>query len=802
MFSRLTLRSKLLLLVLLPFLVLGYFTFDKISQQKSRIQDMESVKAQMSRLEKASELTHELQKERDFAMKFMAYPLMAAENELRRQLLVTDSVEAHYRAFLIDQQYDTTDFSILNDFQKIRSALTTPFFSPEQIENEYNQIISYYLNTVASYGSMVNTPLTKEEMKAYLALAEAKESLGKIRNMVNKALVYGQFQQLEYGVFSGAKGTFEYNLKTFMNHSPEDFRMRFEMDLQGGSMLNTLDLINYCFETQTNDLTDFTAQDWWIGATGTINHFHELELFVLGNIKESLTLQENKLQSDIDSLYLMLSSVLFGVLVLISLIAKNITSQLRKIESVAHQLNLGKTDVNVILKSKDEIGKLANTFNQMAENANTMAKVVENIGKGDYETQFEKRSSDDVFGEALLNMRDNLKAKTKELKAKFDQLEEAYKYKSDFLANMSHELRTPLNSMLILASLLKENKEGNLTDEQLQFIEVIHNSGSNLLELINDILDLSKIEAGKLEVELEETDVFKVLTGINDLFQPVANENGLEFNILQKNEIPQFIVSDELRLGQILKNLVSNSMKFTPSGGKVSLIVDFVNNKLSFTVSDTGVGIPKEKQQTIFGAFNQADGSTSRKYGGTGLGLSITANLVELLEGEISLQSEVDKGSEFKVVFNVQNSNQNDLKNLPEFKKFKKLGSPSSMDEVSSKKEVEPASKIVSTDSISICGKILLVDGDISNVFNLSAQLPNIEIDEASSFDELQTKSLDDYKIIVINKETMNKDEVVRIQGFIKELGSEIILVGEEEKVASIDDTDSLTAILRNIEGN
>ena len=284
MFSRVTLRSKLLLLVLLPFLVLGYFTFDKISNQKSKISDMEAVKAKMSQLEKISELTHELQKERDFAIKFMAYPLMSAENDLRKQLAITDSVEAHYRAFLIENNNDTSDFAILDRFQNVRESLTGYSFGPNQVENEYKQLISYYLDLVATYGSEINTPLTKEEMKAYLALAEAKEGLGKIRNMINRALVFGMFQQLEYGIFSSEKGTFEYNLKNFMKNSPEEFRMRFQMDLQGGSMMNTLDIINYCFENKTNDLSDFTSTDWWISATGTINHFHELELFVLGNI--------------------------------------------------------------------------------------------------------------------------------------------------------------------------------------------------------------------------------------------------------------------------------------------------------------------------------------------------------------------------------------------------------------------------------------------------------------------------------------------------------------------------------------
>ena len=800
MFSKLTLRSKLLLLVLLPFLVLGFFTFDKITQQKEKIHDMEAVRAKMNQLEKISELTHELQKERDFAIKFMAYPLMSAENDLRKQLSLTDSIEAHYRAYLIEQNQDTSDFEVLNNFQKIRESLTGYSFGPDQVENEYHEIIDHYLELVASYGSEINTTLTKEEMKAYLALAQAKESLGNIRNVINKALVFGMFQRLEYGVFSGAKGTFEYNLKTFMKHSPEDFRMRFEMDLQGGSMMNTLDILNYCFENKTNDLTEFTASDWWFSATGTINHFHELELFVLGNIKQSLTNQENELQNGIDSLYMMLSSVLFGVLLLVSLIAKSITSQLKKMAWASTQLNLGKTDVNVEINTKDEIGNLAKTFNEMARNANKMAEIAGNIGAGDYETKIYKRSDDDVLSEALINMKDNLKAKTSELQNNIQELKEAYQYKSDFLANMSHELRTPLNSMLILSSLLIENKEENLTNEQLDFINVIHTSGQNLLDLINDILDLSKIEAGKLEIDLKEIDLFKVLTNVHNLFKPVANENGLNFGVVQSNPIPQFIVSDDLRLGQILKNLISNSMKFTPTDGTVNLTVDYQEEQLTFSVTDTGIGIPKDKQESIFGAFNQADGSTSRNYGGTGLGLSITANLVDLFKGKITVESEEGKGSKFTVTIPLKNDEIKELKTLPDFKTFKKLSAESAKPKVEPiKGKVEskekPAQNSVSSN---VEAKVLLIDDDISNVFNLSGIFPKLEIDEAGSLEEVLEKELGSYKFILINKSSLGAENTAQIGLKLQELKMNFSLVGENEQVSSIDDFKALKSFFEH----
>lgn len=795
MVSKVTLKSKLLLLVLLPFLVLGYFTIDKISKERQVINGMEAVKAKMSQLEKISELTHELQKERDFAIKFMSYPLISAEGDLIKQLSITDSIEAHYRAFLIVNKYDTTDFVYLNEFQKTRESLTGYSFGPDEVEGEYEALISHYLDLVATFGSEINTPLTKEEMKAYLALAEAKEGLGKIRNMINRALVFGMFQQLEYGMFSGEKGTFEYNLKAFMKHSPEEFRMRFEMDLQGGSMINTLDIINYCFENETNDLSDFTSTDWWISATGTINHFHELELFVLGNIKASLTSQENELEERIYSLYLMLSVVLFGVLILVSLIAKSIAKQLQNIEFVAQELNLGKTDVNVKISSNDEIGKLAKSFNVMAQMANEMADAADNIGKGNYDAEFNKRSDEDVLGAALINMRDSLKSQTNTLQENIKQLEEANKYKSDFLANMSHELRTPLNSMLILTSLLLENNQANLNEEQVKFIEVIKTSGTNLLELINDILDLSKIEAGKLDVEITEVDLFSVVSDLFNLFQPIANENDLSFNIIQNGLIPKCIESDELRLGQILKNLISNSMKFTPSKGEVTVSLEFKKDILSISVSDSGIGIPKEKQESIFEAFNQADGSTSRKYGGTGLGLSITSTLVNLLNGKISLDSKEGEGTVFKVEFPLQSNENLELKELPSFRPIKRIEKKESPEKpVELSKVIVAEQKIQSSDLPQ--GAILLIDSDISNVFKLASHFSSLTIDEAGNKEELIQKDLSSYHKVLLNKESFSNEDFAELKTELERNSEKLIFVGLGEKVDSLDNINALKKYL------
>lgn len=241
-----------------------------------------------------------------------------------------------------------------------------------------------------------------------------------------------------------------------------------------------------------------------------------------------------------------------------------------------------------------------------------------------------------------------LEEQNMEIQKKSEALELSTRYKSEFLANMSHELRTPLNSILLLSRLLGENNEKNLSSEQVEFANVIQSSGNGLLGLIDEILDLSKIEAGKMDLEIMEVAVQEITDGLNNLFKQVAKEKNIKFTIDTK-EAPLVIKTDKMRLEQILKNLISNAIKFT-SKGSVTLSISKPNksdNLLSFAVTDTGIGIPENQQPLIFEAFQQADGSTKRKYGGTGLGLSISRELARLLKGEITLESEPGKGSTF-----------------------------------------------------------------------------------------------------------------------------------------------------------
>ncbi|WP_443047796.1 HAMP domain-containing protein [Streptomyces sp. H39-S7] len=254
------------------------------------------------------------------------------------------------------------------------------------------------------------------------------------------------------------------------------------------------------------------------------------------------------------------------------------------------------------------------------------------------------------------------------LEERAEQLAVSMRYKSEFLANMSHELRTPLNSLLILAKLLADNADGNLSSKQVEFSETIHGAGSDLLQLINDILDLSKVEAGKMDVSPTRIALVQLVDYVEATFRPLTAEKGLDFSVRVSPELPVTLHTDEQRLLQVLRNLLSNAVKFTDSGS-VELVIrpagpevppaireqllesgalrDADQPLIAFSVTDTGIGIAASKMRVIFEAFKQADGTTSRKYGGTGLGLSISREIARLLGGEIHADSQTGRGSTF-----------------------------------------------------------------------------------------------------------------------------------------------------------
>jgi CheY-like chemotaxis protein/CHASE3 domain sensor protein len=249
--------------------------------------------------------------------------------------------------------------------------------------------------------------------------------------------------------------------------------------------------------------------------------------------------------------------------------------------------------------------------------------------------------------EALDQRNTALRRVQRDLEDRADELQRASRYKSEFLANMSHELRTPLNSALILAKLLGDNPQGNLSPEQVKFAESIYSSGNDLLVLINDILDISKVEAGKLEVVPEDVSLRRLAESLETTFRPLAKQKNLSFRLEIKPDAPASLVTDRQRAEQILKNLLSNALKFTDRGEVALVVSAAANGGAAFAVSDSGIGIDPQQHELIFEAFRQADGTTSRRYGGTGLGLSISRDLTHLLGGTLAVQSQPGQGSTF-----------------------------------------------------------------------------------------------------------------------------------------------------------
>src|SRR5690349_15095732 len=287
-----------------------------------------------------------------------------------------------------------------------------------------------------------------------------------------------------------------------------------------------------------------------------------------------------------------------------------------------------------------------------------------------------RRANEELQDKAhlLVKQKEEVEGKNKEveearrsLEEKAEQLQLTSKYKSEFLANMSHELRTPLNSLLILAQQLYENSDGNLTEKQVSYAKTIHSCGDDLIQLINDILDLSKIESGYISTDFINLRFQEVTAFVQTTFRHVSESKNLRFSIDVDENLPESLETDAQRLNQILKNLLSNAFKFTEKG-EVKLRIYEANHNwkhsnpsldgakrvVAFEIKDTGIGISKDKQNIIFEAFQQAEGSTSRKYGGTGLGLSISRGLAELLGGSIELKSEAGAGSTFTLFLPIE----------------------------------------------------------------------------------------------------------------------------------------------------
>jgi PAS domain S-box-containing protein len=332
--------------------------------------------------------------------------------------------------------------------------------------------------------------------------------------------------------------------------------------------------------------------------------------------------------------------------------------QIREAIAISLSMVLSREELKLLVaqasKQAERIKKQADSLlsknEELAQQTEELQSRQEEIEQNNEELE-EQRSALEEQAKQLEESNVNLKESREGLLKKTKALEEANRYKSEFLANMSHELRTPLNSILVLSQILSENKAKNLDKNQLESAATIFKCGNDLLTLINDILDLSKVEANRMEINFVEMYTSSLIDNLRNIFDVQISQKGLKLVIDVQKDFPKSFVSDPLRLEQILRNFLSNAVKFTEKGSvTVKAYPQAETGSLVFSVLDTGIGIPEDKLEDIFGAFQQVDGSTARSYGGTGLGLAIATKLAKLIKAEIRVNSEPGKGSEFLVI--------------------------------------------------------------------------------------------------------------------------------------------------------
>jgi signal transduction histidine kinase/CheY-like chemotaxis protein len=403
-----------------------------------------------------------------------------------------------------------------------------------------------------------------------------------------------------------------------LNQAPSDY-IRISSSLGTGSPVNIV-ILPVLFEGQVKAVIELAS----------FSKFSEIHQTFLDQLTESIGVVLHTIAANMQTEYLLHQSQ--------SLTAELQAQQeeLKKTNDRLEQqaLNLQKSEG--LLKSKQDELRAANE--QLQEKARQLSEQM-------HQVEFKNREIEQARAA---------------LEEKAEQLSLSSRYKSEFLANMSHELRTPLNSLLILARLLADNVGGNLTAKQIEFARTIHSSGAELLALINDILDLAKIESGTVTLNITSEPFQDMCTYVERTFRQMAADKGLEFQVSVDPQLPPSVDTDAKRLQQIVTNLLSNAFKFTAKGSvKLRLkraksgwsnghpVLDHAESVVAFSVVDTGIGIPPNKQRLIFEAFQQADGTTSREYGGTGLGLSISRELARLLGGEIRVQSAPGHGSTF-----------------------------------------------------------------------------------------------------------------------------------------------------------
>ena len=459
------------------------------------------------------------------------------------------------------------------------------------------------------------------------------------------------------------------------------------------------------------------------------------------NVQSGTTLSKPK---EVFAFPLMHEGELFGVVELMSFISftkiqKDYLSKISNVFATALHTTSQNVQIKVLLEKSQEAFEELQTQSEELQESNV---------------QMEEQQQQLTLQSGELKLKNDTLAKAKEeIDIRAEELEKASAYKNEFLANMSHELRTPLNSIILLSKLLTQNQSNTLSEKDVEKSSVIHKAGNDLLLLINDILDLSKVESGNMELIYEDVKSNEILDEMKGLFGDLAEEKGLNF-VLNDDYMGSFS-TDKVKLSQVIKNLLSNAFKFTKEGS-VSLEIAKIDDAIVLTVADSGIGIPQNKIDTIFEAFKQVDGSISREYGGTGLGLSISKTIIDFMGGEISVESIQGEGAFFSVTLPL-NTNAKNMKSKAEYKIDTPIIRPVIQELKENKSILSEEIEIDISNELS--GKnILLVDDDSRNIFAITSTLENMDADVFSAFngqEAIETLEEDFVKIDLIIMDIM-----------------------------------------------
>ena len=771
--------SKLIMTIIVPLAMLIYLSFDKIDTAKSRLRDLNSIQIKIDGIESITTLLHEVQKERDFASLYLLDATLRSQVSFQNQIHETDSIKSYFINVFKKNEMDTTLFENFDILQDYRRQVSWFQLGSETTEFLYNKLIQDFLGQVAVMGAASKIPETRTEINAFISLLWAKEYLGRVRTVLNRTFLVGNFETTsKYGLFATYKGGFESSMQSFQKMAPQEIKdqMKLDFQLKAGK---TFEVIDDVFESPDLDKFPYQPDSWWIRATSTIKLLHDLELRSIYRLQAIIAKNVKEEKESINQTVLLLVLSCLAVLLLSAYLISSLTRQLYKMRDAAKDIAEGKIDVQIKKRSNDAIGVLAESFNSISENSKQLALIAKQIGEGNLDVNVPVRGNKDVLGSAIDEMKSSLKEQTDELRKqaselqkqneeivasgdalneKVVELKQANAYKSAFLANMSHELRTPLNSLIILANIL--SSDDKLNADQKGSIKVILKNAEDLLSLINDILDISKVEAGEMSFNLAHYDFKELLKDLEDLFLPVAGKKNIKWTLDNSVDL-SFLKTDRIRFGQILKNLLSNAFKYTKSDGQIILKAYQQGEKVIIEVIDSGIGIPSDKQKTIFEAFKQVDGSISRKYGGTGLGLSISGQICGHLDYDITVSSEESKGSTFSIAIPLANfSNEQEIVLEDVEEEMVQNYIPSSVEEINdfseTEEETDKADWItndISDNPESFNNReIIILESDIVKVFEISAMLSQFEI---------SVREVEDYNIFA--KDLKNSNAVAGI---------------------------------------